>query len=72
MIYLKRFLFIFIMSILYTLTFFVILLYLLFMPIGMIISFIIAEDFTKFFNLLLHLEKYMTFITNKLESIFLK
>ena len=72
MTYLKRFLFIFIMIILYTLTLFVTLLYLGFIPIGMIISFIITEDFTRFFNPLSHVEKYITFITDKLESIFLK
>lgn len=72
MIYLKRFLYILIIIILYTLTFFVTLLYLGFIPIGMIISFIIAEDFTRFFNPLSHVERYITFITDKLESIFLK
>ena len=72
MIYLKRFLYIFTIIILYALTFFVTLLYLLFVPIGMIISFIVTEDFTNCFIPFVNLEGYITFITDKLESIFLK
>jgi hypothetical protein len=72
MIYLKRFLFIFIISILYILTFFVTLLYIVLIPIGMIISFILTEDCTNCFILFVNLDGYLTFITDKLESIFLK
>lgn len=72
MIYLKRFLYILIISILYTLTVATTLLYLAFMPIGIIISFILTEDFTRFFVPITHLEEYLMFIADKLESIFLK
>lgn len=47
-------------------------LYLGFAPVGMIISFILTEDFTNFFYLLVESEKYIILITDKLESIFLK
>ena len=72
MIYLKRFLYILIISILYTLTVAATLLYLALMPIGIIISFILTEDFTRFFVPITHLEEYLMFINDKLESIFLK
>lgn len=72
MIYLKRFLYILVISILYILVTCVIFLYLGFAPVGMIISFILTEDFTNFFDLLPESEKYIIFITDKLESIFLK
>lgn len=58
MIYLKRFLYIFTIIILYILTFFVTLLYLVFIPIGMIISFIVTEDCTECFTPFVNLEGY--------------
>lgn len=72
MIYLKRFLYILIISIFYTLITLATFLYLGFTPIGLIISFILTEDFTNFFYLLTKLEKYIKFISDKLEYIFLK
>lgn len=72
MIYLKRFLYFFTISILYTLITFSGFLYLGFTPIGMIISFILTEDFTRFFIPLTKLERYIKFIGDKLEYIFLK
>ena len=45
---------------------------LVFIPIGMIISFIVTEDCTECFTPFVNLEGYITFITDKLESIFLK
>lgn len=72
MIYLKRFLYLLIISILYILITFIGFLYLGFTPIGLIISFILTEDFTNFFYLLTKFEKYITFINDKLDSIFLK
>ena len=71
MIYLKRFLYILTISILYILTLLVTLLYLVLMPIGMIISFILTEDFIRFFVPLTHLEEYLMFIDNKLEHVLL-
>jgi hypothetical protein len=72
MIYLKRFLYILINSILYILILSTTLLYLGLIPIGMIISFILTEDFTRFFIPLTKLEEYTKFIDDKLEYIFLK
>lgn len=72
MIYLKRFLYILINSILYILILSITLLYLGFIPLGMIISFILTEDFTRFFSPLTKLEEYIKFIDDKLEYIFLK
>ena len=72
MIYLKRFLYIFISSILYTLMIPIVILYVVFIPFGMIISFILTEDFTRYFNPLAKLEEHLTVITDKLEAIFLK
>ena len=72
MIYLKRFLYIFTIIILYILTFVITLLHLVLIPIGMIISFVLTEDFTRYFNPLAKLEEHLTLITDKLESIFLK
>lgn len=72
MIYLKRFLYIFTIIILYILTFVITLLYLVLIPLGMIISFVLTEDITRYFNYLVKLEEYLTFINDKLESIFLK
>lgn len=72
MIYLKRFLYILITSILYTLMIPIAILYIVFMPFGMVISFILTEDFTRYFNPLAKLEEYTKFIDDKLESIFLK
>lgn len=72
MIYLKRFLYILLISIFYILAICATFLYLGFAPVGMIISFILTEDFTKFFYLLVESEKYIILFTDKLESIFLK
>lgn len=72
MIYLKRFLYILINSIWYTLMIPIVILYIVFMPFGMAISFILAEDFTRYFNPLAKLEEYTKFIDDKLESFFLK
>ena len=72
MIYLKRFLYIFTIIILYILTFVITLLYLVLIPLGMIISFVLTEDITRYFNHLAKLEEYLTFIDDKLEYFFLK
>ena len=72
MIYLKRFLYIFIVIILYTLMMPITILYIVFVPFGMIISFVLTEDPVRYFNSLSKIEDYLTIIDNKLESIFLK
>ena len=72
MIYLKRFLYIFTMIILYILMIPIIILGIVFIPFGMIISFVLTEDPVRYFNLLPKLEEYYTFIDDKLEHIFLK
>lgn len=72
MIYLKRFLYILIMSILCTLMIPITILYVVLLPIGMIISFILTEDFTRYFIPLEHLGEYLKSGDGKLESIFLK
>lgn len=72
MIYLKRFLYILVLSILYILTFSITLLYVLLIPIGIVISFILTGEHTRFFTPLANLEEYLTFIDDKLEYIFLK
>lgn len=72
MIYLKRFLYLLIVSIWYTLIIPITILYVVFIPIGMIISFILTEDFTRYFAPLTKLEKYLKFIDDKLENILLK
>lgn len=72
MIYLKRFLYIFTIIVLYTLMIPIVILYIVFMPFGMVISVILAEDFTIYFNLLAKLEELFEIIDYKLKSIFLK
>ena len=72
MIYLKRFLYTLIMIILCILVFFIVALHLALTPIGILISFILTADHTRYFNLLEKLEEYTKFIDDKLESIFLK
>ena len=72
MIYLKRFLYLLITSILYSLTIPIAILYVVFIPLGLTISFISAGEFTKYFAPLVHLEEYLEFIDDKLEYIFLK
>lgn len=72
MIYLKRFLYILIMSILCVLGIFISIFYVAFLPIGMIISFILTEDFTRYFAPLEYLEKYLKSGDGKLEDFFLK
>ena len=72
MIYLKRFLYIFTMIILYILMIPIIILGIVFIPFGMIISVVLTEDPVRYFNLLPKLEEYYTFIDDKLEHIFLK
>lgn len=72
MIYLKRFLYMLIISILIILTILACILYVGLTPIGMIVAFILTEDFTMFFTPLLKLADYTPLICDKLESIFLK
>lgn len=72
MIYLKRFLYIFITIMLYALMIPVTILYVVLIPIGLIISFVLTEDFTKYFIPFIKLEECMKFIDDKLEYIFLK
>ena len=72
MIYLKRFLYILVISIFYILVTCTTFLYLGLTPIGMIISFILTEDFIRFFMPLTELERYTKLIDDKLEYIFLK
>lgn len=72
MIYLKRFLYIFTVIILYTLMIPITILYIVFIPFGMIISFVLTEDPVRYFNSLSKLEEYITFIDDKLERIFLE
>lgn len=72
MIYLKRFLYIFTIIILYTLMIPITILYIVFIPIGMIISFILTENPTRYFNYFKKLEELFTIIDDKLEYIFLK
>ena len=72
MIYLKRFLYIVTIIILYTLMISITILYIVFIPFGMIITFVLTEDFTRYFNFLAKLEEHLTFIADKLEAFFLK
>jgi hypothetical protein len=72
MIYLKRFLYILLTSIWYTLMIPIVILYIVCIPFGMVISFILTEEFTRYFNTLEKLEEYTKFIDDKLEFIFLK
>lgn len=72
MIYLKRFLYILIMSILCVLGMFIAIFYVALLPIGMIISFILTEDFTRYFAPLEYLGEYLTSGDGKLEDFFLK
>lgn len=72
MIYLKRFLYIFTMIILFTLMMPIQILCLVFIPIGMAISFVLTEDSTRYFNYFEKLEELFAIIDDKLEYIFLK
>lgn len=72
MIYLKRFLYIFTIIILYALMIPITILYIVFIPFGMIISFVLTEDLVRYFTPLIHLEKYLKSCEGKLENIFLK
>ena len=72
MIYLKRFLYIFTIIILYALMMPITILYIVFIPFGMIISFVLTEDSTRYFNYFEKLEKLFAIIDDKLENIFLK
>ena len=72
MIYLKRFLYIFTMIILFTLMMPINILCLVFIPIGMIISFVLTEDSTRYFNYFEKLQELFAIIDDKLENIFLK
>lgn len=47
-------------------------LYIVFIPIGLIISFILTGNMTRYFSLWTKLEKYITFVDDELEYIFLK
>lgn len=72
MIYLKRFLYIFTMIILFILMIPIHILCLVFIPIGTIISFVLTEDITRYFNYFEKLEELFSIIDDKLEYIFLK
>ena len=72
MIYLKRFLYIFTMIIVFTLMMPIQILCLVFIPIGMVISFVLTEDSTRYFNYFEKLEELFSIIDDKLENIFLK
>ena len=71
MIYLKRFLYILLVSVLCILGMIIATLYVGLTPLGMIIAFILTGDFTKFFIFGLNLADYIVSINNKLERIFL-
>jgi hypothetical protein len=71
MIYLKRFLYILLVSVLCTLGMVLATLYVGLIPLGMIISFILTGDFTKYFIFGLNVGDYTISINNKLERIFL-
>lgn len=71
MIYLKRFLYTLITIILCILVFFITSLHLALAVVGMIVSFIVTGDSTRYFDLLTRLEEYIHFIDNKLERVFL-
>lgn len=60
------------MIILFTLTMPINILGLVFIPIGTIISFVLTEDFTRYFNYFEKLEELFEIIDDKLENIFLK
>ena len=47
-------------------------LYIVFIPFGMIISFVLTEDPTRYFNYFEKLEELFSIIDDKLEYIFLK
>ena len=72
MIYLKRFLYIFTIIILYALMMPINILCLVFIPIGMAISFVLTEDSTRYFNYFEKLEDLFAIMDYKLKSIFLK
>ena len=72
MIYIKRFLYLLTVSILCTSMVLISILYIVLLPIGMIISFILTEDFTRYFNPLTKLEEYLKSSDGKLEDILLK
>ena len=71
MIYLKRFLYILLVIILCILGMVLATLYVGLTPLGMIISFILTGDFTKYFIFGLNVGDYIVSINNKLERIFL-
>lgn len=72
MIYLKRFLYIFTIIISGILMMPIHILCLVFIPIGMIISFVLTENPTRYFNYFEKLEELFSIIDDKLEYIFLK
>jgi hypothetical protein len=72
MIYLKRLLYLLTIGILFILMMPIHILCLVFIPIGIIISFVLTEDFTRYFNYYEKLEELFAIIDNKLEYIFLK
>ncbi len=72
MVYLKRFLYILTIVILYTLMIPITILYIVFIPFGMIISFVLTEDIVRYFNPLAKVEERISFVDDKLESFFLK
>lgn len=60
------------MIILFTLMMPIQILCLVFIPIGMSISFVLTEDSTRYFNYFEKLEELFAIVDDKLESIFLK
>lgn len=71
MIYLKRFLYLLSVIIVYLLVLSITLLYVALAPIGLTISFLLTEDCTKYFDPLQNVDCYMVTILYKLKDIFL-
>lgn len=71
MIYLKRFLYLLSVIIVYILALSITFLYIVIAPIGLIISFLITEDCTKYFDPLQNVDCYIVNILYKLKDIFL-
>lgn len=72
MIYLKRFLYLLTIDIVFILMMPINILCLVFIPIGTIISFVLTEDSTRYFNYFEKLEELFAIIDDKLEYFFLK
>ena len=72
MLYLKRFLYIITIIISCILLIPIVILHIVLTPIGMIISFLLTEDSTRYFNYFEKLEELFEIIDDKLKNIFLK